>query len=256
MPGGDAATARTARIHKLGLHGKHAVNVTLPHIQWPVMVRGEDDKIAPSKLMWPSFWGTMADGKLAPMTPSAVNEIVGDALASSEAKVNDWLPLGIDKIAEVLKTLSEQIENPGEGAKPEAVYVAGGKVYRLAGEQAIAEDHPQAGPYSWPIAHDVRPASQSLGRDGNCGDCHSTKSPFFFGKVAVSTPVIDSGDVREMVSFQNISPRFAWAFAFSFVFRPYMKITVILCCAVIAAVFLTYVLKALGWFSHQAAEED
>ncbi len=256
MPESDAKLVRTARVHKLGLHGKHAVTMKLPHVQWPIMVRGEDDRIAPSKLMWPAFWATLKDGKLNPFTPKALKEVIGDMLKSSEEKVNDWLPLDHETIAEVLKTLSEQMDQPAEGVKPEAVYVAGGKMYRMSGEQVVSEEDPMAGPYSWPIAHDVRPASQSLGRNGHCGDCHSTKASFFFGNVAVSSPVKGVEDVRKMVSFQKVSPKLAWAFAFSFVFRPYMKITVILCCAVIAAVLLTYVLKALGWFSHQAAEED
>ena len=66
----------------------------------------------------------------------------------------------------------------------------------------------------------------------------------------------DEVQLRKQVSFQTISPMFAKAFAFSFVFRPYMKITVILCCAVVGAVVLAFVLKALGWFSHTAAEEE
>ncbi len=257
MPAESTTLARTARIHKLGLHGKHAVNMKLPHVQWPVFVRGEDDKLAPHKMMWPSFWGTCKDGKFTPMTPKAVKEAIGALIKSEQPRVNDWIPLSTETIATALTALSAQIEEPKEGAKPEVVYVAGGKVYQLSGEQVIETEDPAAGPYSWPIAHDVRPAAQSLGRDGNCRDCHSTTSPFFFGTVTVDSPVKpDEVQLRKQVSFQTISPMFAKAFAFSFVFRPYMKITVILCCAVVGAVVLAFVLKALGWFSHTAAEEE
>jgi hypothetical protein len=256
MPSESTALVRTARIHKLGLHGKHAVNMKLPHVQWPVFVRGEDDKLAPHKMMWPSFWGTRKDGKFIPLTPKAVKEAVGDLIKSEQARINDWIPLSTETIAAALTALSGQIEEPKEGAKPEAIYVAGGKVYQLSGEKVIETEDPAAGPYSWPIAHDVRPAAQSLGRDGKCGDCHSTNSPFFFGAVTVDSPVKPEGEVRDQVSFQKIPPRLTWAFAWSFVFRPYMKITVILCCAVVGAVVLAFVLKALGWFSHTAAEEE
>jgi hypothetical protein len=207
--------------------------------------------------MWPSFWGTSKEGKITPMIPKAVKEAIGDLLKSEQERVNDWIPLSAETIAAALKTLAAQIEEPKEGAKPEAVYVAGGKVYQLSGEQVIETEDPAARPYSWPIAHDVRPASQSLGRDGKCGDCHSTSAPFFFGTVAVDTPVkSDEVQLRQQVSFQKVSPRFAWAFAWSFIFRPWMKLTVLVCCAVVGAVVLAYVLKALGWFSHTAAEEE
>jgi hypothetical protein len=39
---------------------------------------------------------------------------------------------------------------------------------------------------------------------------------------------------------------YAWAFAFSFVFRPWMKIIVLGSSAVLALILLFYVLKALG----------
>ena len=228
----------------------------LPHVQWPVFVRGEDDKLAPHKMMWPSFWGSRKDGKFTPMTPKAVKEAIGDLIKSEQPRANDWIPLSTETIAAALTALAGQIEEPKEGSKPQAVYVAGGKVYELSGEQVVETDDPAAGPYSWPIAHDVRPASQSLGRDGNCGECHSTQSPFFFGTVAVDTPVKPEVELRDRVSFQKLSPRYVWAFAWSFMFRPWMKLTVLACCAVVGAVVLAFVLKALGWFSHTAAEEE
>lgn len=257
MPSNETTLVRTARIHKLGLHGKHAVNMKLPHIQWPVFVRGNDNKIAPHKMMWPSFWGTLQDKHLIPMTPKVVIEAIGDIIKSDQPRINDWIPLSEETIVAALKTLSEQIEEPKEGSKPTAVYVAGGILYQLSGEQLTKSEGSAVGPFAWPIAHDVRPASQSLGRDGLCGDCHSTKAPFFFGTVAVDSPVKPEAiQLRKQVSFQKVSPVFAKAFAWSFMFRPWMKMTVLACCAVIGAVVLVFVLKALGWFSHVAAEED
>jgi hypothetical protein len=62
-------------------------------------------------------------------------------------------------------------------------YIAGGKLHRLGAGKLRAEDHAQAQPYLWPIAHDVRPATQALGAKG-CQDCHSTEAAIFFGKVS------------------------------------------------------------------------
>jgi hypothetical protein len=49
----------------------------------------------------------------------------------------------------------------------------------------------------WPIAHDVRPAAQSLGVR-NCEDCHSPDLPFFFGKVQVDSPIKGKAGYRVM----------------------------------------------------------
>jgi hypothetical protein len=127
------------------------------------------------------------------------------------------------------------------------VYVAGGRLYSLddTGQLNEQNDHPAAKPYLWSIGHDVRPASQALGIR-YCTDCHGTKAPFFFGNVAVDTPVAAARDTKKMVEFQDISPTYAWAFAFSFVFRPWMKMVVLASCAVVALILLFYALKALG----------
>jgi hypothetical protein len=127
-----------------------------------------------------------------------------------------------------------------------AVYISGGVLYSLddSGKLSEQKDHPAAKPYLWPLAHDVRPASQALGIR-YCTDCHGTKAPFFFGNVNIDTPVVAARQSRKMVAFEGISPSYAWAFAFSFVFRPWMKLAVLASCAVIAFVLFLYALKAL-----------
>jgi len=107
----------------------------------------------------------------------------------------------------------------------------------------------------WRIGHDVRPAAQSLGIR-YCTDCHGTEAPFFFGDVNVDTPVVAARESKKMVDFQGISPIYAWAFAFSFVFRPWMKVVVIASCAVMAFVLLLYGLKALGCVVKTLAGEN
>ena len=47
------------------------------------------------------------------------------------------------------------------------------------GDGPLAE---AAAPYTWPMAHDVRPARQALGAKG-CTDCHSPDSAVQYGKV-------------------------------------------------------------------------
>ena len=79
-----------------------------------------------------------------------------------------------------------------------------------------------------------------------CEDCHSTAEPFFFGEVAVDTPIISERDcVKEMLEFQNVPAFYTKAFAMSFVFRPVLKVVALISCAVLGAVLLLYALKAL-----------
>lgn len=65
-----------------------------------------------------------------------------------------------------------------------AVYVSGGRVYELDEERKVvsrsaAEDLAgPAAPVFWPIGHNVRPATQSLGAK-SCTECHRSDSPYF-----------------------------------------------------------------------------
>ncbi|MBN1126081.1 MAG: cytochrome c3 family protein [Sedimentisphaerales bacterium] len=279
MPTKEPTIMRTARIHKLGLHGKHAINLPLPHVMSPVFVRGQDHKIAPHKMFWPAFWGIRNEEEFTPMLPEDVAFLAEEPLQltiQSEDRINDWRPLTTEQIKQTLLAIQADLPQPeGEDvAVPLAVYVAGGKIYQLsegnpatenteAEFELVAAEHEAIKPYSWPIAHNVRPATQSLGVGGECGDCHSTDSPFFFGQVAMDTPVAEQGEegwaqqteTRNMVSFQDIDETYIGWFNWSFVFRPMMKETVLLCCAVIAAVLLLYSLRALRCLAKAVSDE-
>ncbi len=134
----------------------------------------------------------------APMPAADVNEAAGgDAKpAEGEAK-NEAAPAAPEPVTEeiaplteqqVVKVLSELAAAVGPDAQP--VYVAGGKLYKVAPGAATltAVEHECAKPYSWAFAHDVRPASQSLGARG-CSDCHDEKSNFFFGRIEAAAPI-------------------------------------------------------------------
>jgi hypothetical protein len=138
------------------------------------------------------------------------------------------------------------------------VYICGGKLYRLNDSEKLGEEegHPAAQPYLWPIAHNVRPAAQSLGIR-YCTDCHATDAPFFFGEVEVDTPVeADRDSVKKMVEFQDISSCYAWAFAASFVFRPWLKVVALGSCGLLGLILLIYGLKALACVMKALAEGD
>jgi len=201
-------------------------------------------KIGPHKLIWPAYWGTLKDGKVTPIVLDTVRNVVGMVIGTDKVpRSGDWPALTAELVTEALTSLQKE-----KGIEGKAVYICGGKLYQLddSGQLSEVPGHPAAWPYMWPFAHNVRPAAQSLGV-GHCEDCHATDGPFFFGKVAVDSPFeSERKSVKEMVEFQGIDPLFTRAFAFTFVFRPWLKIVILGSCAILAAVLLLYALKALA----------
>ena len=152
----------------------------------------------------------------------------------------DFPKLSEEKVAEILKELTSRL--PGEG---ELVYVAGGKLYRLDADGGLkTAENEAARPYLWPFAHNVRPASQSLG-SGGCDDCHSTKKPFLFGDVNVDSPIDGQIETTPMSGFLGLDETLVKVFAFTFVFRTFFKVAVILSALVIIMVLLAYSLKGV-----------
>lgn len=254
---------KTSRAHALGVHGASRSADVLPHILFPVLAqqpstylerpehKDQDPlankcwgKIGPHKLIWPVYWGTLKDGQVKPIVLDTVRNVVGIVIGADRVpRSGDWPALTDELVTEALTSLQKD-----EGVEGKAVYVCGGKLYQLdeTGQLSEVSDHPAAKPYMWPLAHNVRPAAQSLGIR-YCEDCHATDAPFLFGKVAVDSPIeSEHRSVKEMIEFQNIDPLFNRVFAFTFVFRPWLKVVVLGSCAILAAVLLLYALKAVA----------
>ena len=251
-PGEETVLTKTSRAHRLGTIGVNKSQEVLPHIISPVFATQGDGKIAPHKLLWPAFWGSLKDGQVEPVAFDTVGKILGETLGDlKRLRSGDWPAFTAEHITNGLKALASDKSIEGT-----PVYISGGKLHKLDDSGALAaEDHAAAEPYLWPIAHDVRPAAQALGIR-YCTDCHAADAPFFFGKVAVDSPVVSKHqDVKKMYDFQDIDVIYARAFAFSFVFRPWMKAVALCSCAVLAAVLLLYVLKALAFVAKLLGEE-
>ncbi|MHC4642572.1 MAG: hypothetical protein ACYS32_13080 [Planctomycetota bacterium] len=234
--------SKTSQAHALGTHGSNKSDDALPHILYPVFAQQAGDKIAPHKLIWPAFWATLEDEKVTPVDLNLAKRAVGRSLARAKPRsLGDWPNLTEEHITKALLSLKKTVEG-------EPVYICGGKLYGLdeSGELLEPREHPAAQPYLWPIAHNVRPAAQSLGIR-YCTDCHATDAPFFFGEVEIDTPLAaEEVANKEMIEFQDINSFYAWAFAFSFVFRPFLKIVALASCGLIGVVLLLYGLKALA----------
>ncbi|MFC1635448.1 hypothetical protein ACFL5Z_11450 [Planctomycetota bacterium] len=241
-PAAEPHATKTSIAHRLGTPNVNKAREMLPHIASPVFAAREDGKIAPHKLVWPAFWGVLKGEQVEPIEFNTVTKVIGGLFEKEELPFSgDWPDLTSDHIVKGLTSLKSAGSLEGK-----AVYISGGKLYSLddSGQLSEQADHPAAKPYIWPIGHEVRPAAQSLGIR-YCTDCHGTDAPFFFGDVAVDTPVVADRQAKRMVDFQDVDPFYAWAFAFSFVFRTMMKMVVLGSIAVLSLVLLSYVLKAL-----------
>ncbi|HEY5504686.1 MAG TPA: hypothetical protein VIK28_05965, partial [Sedimentisphaerales bacterium] len=241
-PANETIRTKTARAHALGIAGVNKSGEVLPHLLYPVFARGQDGKIAPHKLFWPAYWATMADGNVTPLAMETVKSATSRVITKTAfSEIGSWPDLKDEDVIKILTMLGSKVD---AGARP--VYITGGKLYSLneAGQLA-SEDNKMAAPYLWPIAHDIRPAAQSLGVR-NCQDCHTTNSPFLFGLVSIDSPLKNLTG-REMVAFEDLPRFYTKAFAFSFVFRPWLKVVAILSSLVILGVLVLYALKALGF---------
>ena len=192
--------------------------------------------------MWPAYWGILEQGEVTPIELSVVEKVIGSVFADIElASTGDWPQVTKEMITAAIKALSTSVAS-------KAVYIGGGKLYNLddSGQLLEQDNHPAAKPYLWPLAHNVRPAAQSLGVR-YCTDCHATDAPFFFGDIKIDSPIVaGQNSFKKMNEFQDISPTYAWAFAASFVFRPWLKIIAIGSSVVLAGVLLLYALRALA----------
>jgi hypothetical protein len=261
-PNGATYRVKTSQAHGLGGRTVNKSPNALPHVLYPVLAKQAPAdsnaaalrQIGPHKMIWPAFWGTISDKDIVqPLPLATVTSVVAPALKGlTFTAVGDWAEIKEAQVIEVLKALAGSVK---EG-KP--VYVTGGTLYRLKedGTLAIDQDHPAAAAYAWPIAHNVRPAAQSLGV-GQCTVCHSTDSAFFFGKVAVDSPIVNVRNAtKTQYEFQEAPLGRTWAFAASFVFRPWFKVVAIGSSGLIGLVLLLYGLWALGAVARVLAEQE
>ena len=226
------------------------MNKQLPHVITPVFAKAENGKISPHNMIWPSFWGLKTNDVVKPLPPILVREIASDELGletDNPERLNDWIELSEEQIAKVLKLINDEYKSEDEKPVAEAVYIAGGSLFVLNDKgEIVSTAHEAAEPYKWPIAHDVRPASQSLGSNGNCADCHSQDSPFIFGNVEIDTPIKPGEEqTLSMTEFGGLDPSYYQSFAFTFLFRPWMKVIVIIASALIGLVLLLFALKGI-----------
>lgn len=246
-PTEKAMRVQTSLAHELGLPTHALTPDTDPGIVAPVMLR-TDEKLYPHRMIWPAFWGELTGENVQPLNPEKVNDALRSslrvkrnstftetlakvtlkdedkvaALGAERAKLEptEWTEAEKNKVAELEKTKAQQafreklvpaLKALQKSIKTEgavAVYIAGGRAYRLGAEEKVEVfDNAAASPYAWKLAHDVRPARWSSGATG-CFECHSLGAPLFDGEVAALGPAPDTAPptqkMAELAGFDRV----------------------------------------------------
>ncbi len=239
-PEHETQKIKTARAHGIGTHIVLKTPDLLPHIYSPVFAKNDQGKIAPHNLFWPAFWADVNGPNVAPLdVDTAASVVTGIIHKAKRSKTGSWPDITHQDLKKILKKLKSEVEG-------EPAYIAGGKIYQLEGPNSIkTSQHPAAGPVLWPLAHNVRPAAQSLGK-GDCCDCHATDAPFFFAGVNVDSPFkIQPEDFPKMFEFQDVDSGAVKIFALTYPLRHLVAFIVLVASLVIIAVLVLYALKAL-----------
>lgn len=195
---------------------------------------------APEEMEETSGWAWLAEDSLLPLAAEYdIRTVV--------AKAGREQTLTEEQVMLVLNALADSTEEPGQGAAVAYGYISGGRLFRLNGRSGLsARNHPATRPVTWPLAHTVRPAQQSLGRTG-CTDCHSAGSDFFFSTVNGAGPLLTSRVEKISAnSLMGLGGIFQSLFGLSFTARPLFKVLLIVCSVVIGSLLLLVFVLSLG----------
>ena len=250
-PAASTRQLKNGMTHGLGEFNVNKSAEALPHVYYPVFAQQEGGKIGPNRLVWPAFWGRLRKGSVEPLNPDLVKKaFVKGKLTAPLAADGSWPPGGEQWVEQALRLLDQDAAAEGP-----AVYIAGGKLHRLDGAgKVLAEDNALAQPYLWPLAHDVRPASQALGAKG-CQDCHSEDAAIFFGNVAVDSPLAaDRAAQWKMIRFEkNVEAEDQLRLARSWRYRPWLKGMGLVAAGLLLLFLLAYGLRAIERLSAATA---
>jgi hypothetical protein len=185
--------------------------------------------------------GWFKDGKLEPLASDY-------DIRTITAKAGAEQTLTEEQVGLVLKALAAGKLKGETGSS--YVYLANGMSFRLDTEgKLVGEAAPAAAPVTWPLAHNVRPKTQSLGRNG-CTDCHSAGAAFFFAKLQGTGPLLTEKTAsRSAAAMMGVGGFFHRIFGLTFVVRPAFKILLFLMALVSGALLLALFVIVVGKFS-------
>ncbi len=238
-PTEDAYFVKSSRNHFLGMHGTNKAPNVFPHVQSAIITESDQEVLEPRNVVWPSFWGTKNDSDVVPLPITFIEDTIRPLLAlDSLFNYGEWPTISDSLLIAMIDTLKTYKSIDGE-----PVLVTNGKVYNVENRKIKSDIIERSRAYSWPVAHTVRPAAQALGANG-CQDCHSVNSPFFSSKIlTVSSLASQSGEIFSMSDFQNRSNFYQSIFSLTFLFRPWLKVLIIISTLVILLVIAGYAFR-------------
>ncbi len=199
-----------------------------------------------------------AEAAKVTLTDDEKKKLLGDAAGKPDAELTaeqqtKLADLTKQKAAEafngnLVKVLTELAKTaPNEKSQP--VYVANGKVFSLdtrGGGTIVSVEHAGAEPYKWPLAHNVRPARQSLGVIG-CTECHAKGSPIFYSTVTPVGPAADAAPISKATHELNKEDaKLLAAWEQSFGGRPMFKWLGFVSIGAVALIVLLFALLGLN----------
>ncbi|PMP93787.1 MAG: hypothetical protein C0168_10955 [Candidatus Aminicenantes bacterium] len=178
------------------------------------------------------FW--LVDGKFEPWLSEYEIRTLAALGDSPEILTEEQVKMVLKKMAEI---------RPGH----QVVYVASGLVFSLnKNGQLETSKHPAAEPIYWPLAHNVRPVQEALGKNG-CTDCHSPGSNIFFGQVKAVSPLKSERREEKLgADFMGTGQLFQFLFGLTFLVRPYFKLLLAACVLLLGLVITLVLIKITG----------
>jgi hypothetical protein len=189
--------------------------------------------------------GWLKDNKFKPLAEAF-------DLRTIAAKAGTEQTLTEEQVGLVFKALAAAEAKGGNGDISIFRYISGGLEFQLdrGGKLRSAAGGGAAAPVTWPLAHNVRPAQQSLGWNG-CTDCHTADSKFFFKTAKGTGPLLTKYVAStSATSFMGVGGLFQRIFGLTFAVRPLFKlllaVTVFAGGALLAVFFLVVAGKLAG----------
>ena len=239
---GARAQVRTARANRIGIYGRVQWATDCPYILEPVFMKGADGKIAPHRVMWPSYFAQITtNGTVTPLRLDAVKGL----------KAFTGVTNGLTKA--VAATALAELKAATPSAK--FAFIGHGRLWTVDGSNLVASVHAAAEPVAWPVGHDVRPARMARGANPvKCADCHTGGSDFFQAKIMPTGPLADA--VVEPISqadLMGVGAGYHALLGTTFAMRPMLKIfmwTVFgFVCLFVMAAAAVVLNKTAGWIS-------
>lgn len=138
-PGEPPTVVRTSRANRLGIFGKAKWDTALPEIVEPVFVQNGEGQIEPHRMMWPSFWARVKEGRVTPIPPEEVQQVSTGILDTAQ------------QVARVVSTIQGAVTEAGEAVYSAPLgFVAGGRIFRVnvdGGLDLCGEAGAGAGPW-------------------------------------------------------------------------------------------------------------